>query len=44
MNEQFRRPDLTMTTTAAEGLARRRWTVTEIEAMTPPDLTTRTPP
>ncbi len=33
MNEQLRRPNLTMTTQAAEGLPRRRWTVAEIEAM-----------
>ena len=33
MNEQLRRPDLTMTTQAAEGLMRRRWSVTEIEAI-----------
>jgi Uma2 family endonuclease len=33
MNQQLRRPDLSMTTQAAEGQARRRWTVAEIEAM-----------
>ena len=33
MNEQLRRPNLTITTQAAEGLPRRRWTVAEIEAM-----------
>jgi Uma2 family endonuclease len=33
MNEQLRRPDLTMTTQAAEGLMRRRWSVGEIEAI-----------
>jgi Uma2 family endonuclease len=33
MNEQLRRPDLSMTTQAAEGLMRRRWTVAEIEEM-----------
>jgi Uma2 family endonuclease len=33
MNEQLRRPDLAMTTQAAEGLMRRRWTVAEIEEM-----------
>ena len=33
MNQPLRRPDLSMTTQAAEGLARRRWTVAEIEAM-----------
>jgi Uma2 family endonuclease len=33
MNEQQRRPGLTMTTQAAEGLMRRRWSVTEIEAI-----------
>src|SRR5262245_10531406 len=33
MNEQLRRPDLTMTTQAAEGLMRRRWSVAEIEAI-----------
>jgi Uma2 family endonuclease len=33
MNEQLRRPDLTLTTQAAEGLMHRRWTVAEIEAM-----------
>jgi Uma2 family endonuclease len=31
MNEQLRRPDLTLTTQAAEGLMRRRWSVAEIE-------------
>lgn len=31
MNEHLRRPDLTMTTQAAEGLMRRRWSVAEIE-------------
>ncbi len=30
MNEQLRRPDLTLTTQAAEGLMRRRWSVAEI--------------
>lgn len=33
MNEQLRRPDLTMTTQAAEGLMRRRWSAAEIEAI-----------
>ena len=33
MNEHLRRPDLAMTTQAAEGLMRRRWSVAEIEAM-----------
>jgi Uma2 family endonuclease len=33
MNEQLRRPDLKMTTQAAEGLMRRRWSVAEIEEM-----------
>ena len=33
MNEMFRRPTLSRTTQAAEGLMRRRWTVAEIEAM-----------
>ena len=33
MNQQFRPPTLSMVTTAAEGLARRRWTIAEIEAM-----------
>jgi len=33
MNEQLRRPDLAMTTQAAEGLMRRRWSVAEIEEM-----------
>jgi Uma2 family endonuclease len=33
MNEQLRRPDLSMTTQAAEGLMRRRWSVAEIEEM-----------
>jgi Uma2 family endonuclease len=33
MNEQLRRPHLTMTTQAAEGLMRRRWSVAEIEAI-----------
>jgi Uma2 family endonuclease len=33
MNEQLRRPDLSMTTQAAEGLMRRRWSVGEIEEM-----------
>ncbi len=33
MNEQLRRPDLSLTTQAAEGLMRRRWTVAEVEAM-----------
>lgn len=31
MNEHLRRPDLTMTTQAAEGLMRCRWSVAEIE-------------
>ncbi len=33
MNSHFRPPDLPMTTQGAEGLARRLWTVAEIEAM-----------
>jgi Uma2 family endonuclease len=33
MNEQLRPPDLSMTTQAAEGLMRRRWSVAEIEEM-----------
>ena len=33
MNTHFRPGDLPMTTQAAEGLARRRWSVAEIEAM-----------
>jgi Uma2 family endonuclease len=33
MNEQLRRPRLSMTTQAAEGLMRRRWSVTEVEEM-----------
>lgn len=33
MNEAFRPPDLPSTTTAAEGLPRRRWTVAELEGM-----------
>jgi len=33
MNEQLRRPHLSMTTQAAEGLMRRRWSVAEIEEM-----------
>jgi Uma2 family endonuclease len=33
MNSHFRPPDLPMTTQAAEGLARRLWTLAEIEAM-----------
>jgi len=33
MNTHFRTPDLPMTTQAAEGLMRRRWSVAEIEAM-----------
>ena len=33
MNQQFRRPTLSRTTQAAEGLERRRWSVAEIEAM-----------
>ena len=33
MNTQFRPPNLPLTTQAAEGLLRRRWSVTEIEAM-----------
>jgi hypothetical protein len=32
MNEMLRPPSLPHTTQAAEGLARRRWTVAEIEA------------
>lgn len=34
MNQTFRSPDLSMTTQAAEGLPRRRWTVAEIEEAT----------
>ena len=34
MNQTFRSSDLALTTQAAEGLTRRRWTVAEIEAMT----------
>ena len=34
MNEQLRRPSLPLTSQAAEGLPRRRWSVAEIEAMT----------
>lgn len=34
MNQPFRSPELSLTTQAAEGLMRRRWTVAEIEAMT----------
>jgi Uma2 family endonuclease len=34
MNQLFRSPGLASTTQAAEGLARRRWTVAEIEAAT----------
>jgi Uma2 family endonuclease len=34
MNQLFRSPGLAPTTQAAEGLARRRWTVAEIEAAT----------
>ena len=34
MNQTFRSSDLALTTQAAEGLPRRRWTVAEIEAMT----------
>ena len=33
MNEQLRRQTLAMTTQAAEGLARRRWTTAELERM-----------
>jgi Uma2 family endonuclease len=33
MDEQLRRSDLSMTTQAAEGLMRRRWSVAEIEEM-----------
>lgn len=33
MNQQFRKPTLSMATQAAEGLPRRRWSVAEIEAM-----------
>ena len=33
MNEQLRRPSLPLTSQAAEGLPRRRWSVAEIEAM-----------
>jgi hypothetical protein len=33
MNQHLRRPDLAMTTQAAEGLMRRRWSVAEIEEM-----------
>jgi Uma2 family endonuclease len=33
MNEHLRRPDLLITTQAAEGLMRRRWSVAEIEEM-----------
>jgi Uma2 family endonuclease len=33
MNTHFRPPELPMTTQAAEGLQRRRWSLTEIEAM-----------
>lgn len=33
MNQPFRSPQLSMTTQAAEGLMRRRWTVAEIEAL-----------
>jgi Uma2 family endonuclease len=33
MNTHFRPPDLPLTTNAAEGLERRRWSVAEIEAM-----------
>ncbi len=33
MNEHLRRPDLSITTQAAEGLMRRRWSVAEIEEM-----------
>lgn len=33
MNTQFRSPNISLTTQAAEGLMRRRWTVAEIEAM-----------
>lgn len=34
MNQPFRSPTLSLTTQAAEGLLRRRWSVAEIEAMT----------
>lgn len=34
MNQAFRTPSLSMTTQAAEGLPRRRWTVAEIEEAT----------
>ncbi len=34
MNQPFRSPDLSMTTQAAEGLPRRRWSVAEIEEAT----------
>lgn len=33
MNQQFRSPHLPLTTQAAEGLLRRRWTVAEVEEM-----------
>jgi len=33
MNQQYRKPTLPMTTQAAEGLPRRRWTVAGSEAM-----------
>src|SRR5262245_9066258 len=33
MNEHLRRPNLSLTTQAAEGLMRRRWSVAEIEEM-----------
>lgn len=34
MNQPFRSPNVSLTTQAAEGLSRRRWTVAEIEEMT----------
>ena len=34
MNQHLRRPSLPLTTQAADGLPRRRWTVAEIEALT----------
>ena len=34
MNQQFRSPEISLTTQAAEGLPRRRWTVAEIEELT----------
>ena len=33
MNTHFRPPEMTRTTQAAEGLQRRRWSLTEIDAM-----------